>query len=223
MAYIDDLLGNGEERLFEAHPHWTVLAKRIAGNAFLTILLLVIGIVAKIKIGSGSGNVNSNVGLVVLAICLIAAAIFFVQVVIQTLRWRNEHYIITDHRVIQVSGLLGKHSIDSSLNMINDLVTNQTLLGRMFNYGDLQIVTGNDVGTDTLEHVADPLAFKRAVLAARDAYADRMSGYRAAPPPATSGRDDAAALIAKLADLRDRGAISQAEYDAKRVELLNRI
>ncbi len=222
MAYIDDLMGNGEERLFEAHPHWTVLAKRIAGNAFLTVLLLVIGIVAKIKISDR--NVNGNIGLIVLAVFLIAAVIFFVQVVVQTLRWRNEHYIITDHRVIQVSGLLGKHSIDSSLNMINDLVTNQTLLGRLFNYGDLQIVTGNDVGTDTLEHVADPLAFKRAVLAARDAYADRLSGYRAAPPPtALSGRVDAAALIAKLADLRDRGAISQAEYDAKRVELLNRI
>ncbi len=218
MAYIDDLLGNGEERLFEAHPHWTVLARRIAGNVFLTIIFVVIGIVAKVKIG------RPNVGLIVLAVFLIAAVICFVQVVIQFLRWRNEQYIITDHRVIQVYGLLGKHSIDSSLNMINDLVTNQTLLGRMLNYGDLQIVTGNDVGTDTLEHVADPLAFKRAVLAARDAYADRMSGYRAAPPPtALPGRDDAATLIAKLADLRDRGAISQAEYDAKRIELLNRI
>ncbi|MDQ6603723.1 MAG: PH domain-containing protein [Chloroflexota bacterium] len=218
MAYIDDLMGNGEERLFEAHPHWTVLAQRIVGSAFLTILLIVIGVAAKVKVGHG------NVGLILLAIFLIAAAVFFVQVVIQTLRWRNEHYIITDHRVIQVYGLLGKHSIDSSLNMINDLVTNQTVFGRMFNYGDLQIVTGNDVGTDTLEHVADPLAFKRAVLAARDAYADRLSGYRAAPPPpAMPGREDAADLIARLADLRDRGAISQAEYDTKRIELLNRI
>ncbi|MHB8644986.1 MAG: SHOCT domain-containing protein [Thermomicrobiales bacterium] len=219
MAYIDDLLGNGEEKLFEAHPHWTVLARSIAGSAFLTIVLVAIGIVAKVKIP------NDNAGLIVLALFLIAAAVFFVQVVIQFLRWRNDRYIITDHRVIQVSGLLGKHSIDSSLNMINDLVTNQTLVGRMLNYGDLQIVTGNDVGTDTLERVADPLAFKRAVLAARDAYTDRVSGYHAAPPPpaAPAGREDVASLIAKLADLRDRGAISQAEYDAKRTELLNRI
>ncbi|MGI8687672.1 MAG: PH domain-containing protein [Thermomicrobiales bacterium] len=217
MAYIDDLLGNGEEKLFAAHPHWTVLAKRIAVNAFLTILLVAIGIVAKIKIA------NDRIGLIVLFVFLAAALIFYLQVFIQFLRWRNEHYIITDHRVIQVYGLLGKHSIDSSLNMINDLVLNQTLVGRILNYGDMEIVTGNDIGSDTLEHVADPLAFKRAVLAARDAYADRTSGYRAAPPPMMTGHDDATALIAKLADLRDRGAISQAEYDAKRVELLNRI
>lgn len=217
MAYIDDLLGNGEEKLFEAHPHWTVLVRRIAGNTLITIALVAIGIVAKIKIDRG------NVGLVVLALFLIAAAIFFLQAIVQYLRWHNERYIITDHRVIQVSGLLGKHSIDSSLNMINDLVTNQTLFGRILNYGDLQIVTGNDVGTDTLEHVADPLAFKRAVLAARDAYTDRMSGYHAPPPGVVAERDDATALIARLADLRDRGAISQAEYDAKRAELLNRI
>jgi uncharacterized membrane protein YdbT with pleckstrin-like domain len=220
MAYVDDLLGNGEEKLFAAHPHWTVLVRRIAGNAFLTILLLVIGIVAKVKINHGEGRV----GLIVLIVCLVAALVFYLQVFIQFLRWRNEHYIITDHRVIRVSGLLGKHSIDSSLNMINDLVLNQTLFGRMLNYGDIEIVTGNDVGTDTLEHVADPLAFKRAVLAARDAYADRLSGYHASPPPAAPvGREDMTALIARLADLRDRGAISQAEYDAKRTELLNRI
>lgn len=218
MAYIDDLLGNGEEKLFAAHPHWTVLAKRIAVNALLTIALLIIGIVAKVKIS------NARVGLIVLILFLIAALVFYLQVFIQFLRWRNEHYIITDHRVIQVYGLLGKHSIDSSLNMINDLVLNQTLFGRMLNYGDMQIVTGNDVGTDTLEHVADPLAFKRAVLAARDAYDGRMSSYHTAPlPVAPAGREDAASLIAKLADLRDRGAISQAEYDAKRTELLNRI
>ena len=220
MAYIDDLLGNGEEKLFAAHPHWTMLAKRIAGNALLTILLLAIGIVAKVKINDGQGRV----GLIVLIVFLIAALVFYLQVCIQFLRWRNEHYIITDHRVIQVSGLLGKHSIDSSLNMINDLILNQSLFGRMLNYGDMEIVTGNDVGTDVLEHVADPLAFKRAVLAARDAYADRMSGYHANPAPTAPVRqEDTASLIAKLADLRDRGAISQAEYDAKRTELLNRI
>lgn len=217
MAYVDDLLGNSEEKLLAAHPHWTVLAKRIAGSAFLTILLIAIGIIAKVKI------TNDRVGLIVLIVFLAVALIFYLQLFIQFLRWRNEHYIITDHRVIQVYGLLGKHSIDSSLNMINDLILNQTLFGRMLNYGDMQIVTGNDVGTDTLEHVADPLAFKRAVLAARDAYADRMSGYRTAPPVAVAGHEDATALIARLADLRDRGAISQAEYDSKRVELLNRI
>lgn len=217
MAYIDDLLGNGEEKLFAAHPHWTVLAKRIAGNALLTILLLAIGIVAKVKI------TNDRVGLIVLIVFLAAALVFYLQVFIQFLRWRNEHYIITDHRVIQVYGLLGKHSIDSSLNMINDLILNQTLFGRMLNYGDMAIVTGNDIGSDTLAHVADPLAFKRAVLAARDAYADRTSGPRTAPLVAVAGREDATTMIAKLADLRDRGAISQAEYDAKRVELLNRI
>ena len=114
MAYIDDLLGNGEEKLLVAHPHWTVLAKRIAGSALLTILLVAIGIVAKVKI------TNDRVGLIVLFVLLLGALIFYLQVFVHFLRWRHEHYIITDHRVIQVYGLLGKHSIDSSLNMIND-------------------------------------------------------------------------------------------------------
>lgn len=221
MAYTDSLLGNGEEKLYETHPSWTTLAERITLRLMAIVALLVLGIFVRVKIGA------KPAGNIALIVALVVAGFFLIQVTIQFLRWRNDRYLITDRRVIQVSGVLGKHSVDSSLNMINDLVLNQTVFGRIFNYGDLQIVTGNDIGEDTLQKVADPLAFKRAVLAARESYLERINGgfYHTQPLPtaAPAPAEDVTALIAKLADLRDRGAISQAEFDAKRAELLNRI
>jgi uncharacterized membrane protein YdbT with pleckstrin-like domain len=218
MAYIDNILGHGEEKLYVAHRHWIFLLARVAVRVLLAVILIVVGIVLKAKVD------NAMAGNILLLICLAGALIPIVQTVIYSLQWRNEMYVITPRRVIQVEGILGKHTMDSSLNMINDLVLDQSIWGRMLNFGDLQVVTGNDFG-DELRGVQHPFAFKRALLAAREQYAQPVSTARYTEPLPTvpPEMEDATALIAKLADLRDRGAISQAEFDAKRAELLRRI
>lgn len=215
MAYIDDILGHGEEKLFVAHRHIVFLIARIAVRVLIALVLLILGIVLKIKVHDMAGNV-------LLIICIAAALVPIAQTVVLYLQWRNEIYVITPRRVIQVEGIFGKHTMDSSLNMINDLVLDQSVWGRMLNFGDLQVVTGNDFG-DTLQGVANPFAFKRALLAAREQYAQPVATYQTAPLPATQPQEDVTALIARLADLRDRGAISEADFDAKRAELLRRI
>jgi len=45
----------------------------------------------------------------------------------------------------------------------------------------------------------------------------------AAPPASAMSADDVTATLGRLADLRDRGAISVAEYEAKKAELLGRL
>lgn len=238
MAYLDNILGHGEEKLYVAHRHIIFLIARVALRLLAALVLLAIGIVLKVK-------VQGTPGLVLLMVFLAVALVFVAQTLVLQLQWRNELYVITQHRVIQIAGVFGKHTEDSSLTMINDLILDQSIWGRMLNFGDLQIVTGNDLG-DKLVGVANPFAFKRALLAAREAAAN-PAGYAAAPypvvqpyaemPPAEAPyaaanqtaqfapqrAEDVTALIARLADLRDRGAISQQEFDAKRAELLRRI
>lgn len=218
MAYVDELLGQNEERLHVAHPHWTVLVEWIALRVLgMIVLAVAIGVVAARTHGTTRQIIEAIIGVVFL--------VLLVQAVLQFLRWKNELYVITDRRVIQLYGLFGKHTKDSSLNMINDLILDQSVFGRMLDYGDLSIVTGNDVGEDTLKRVDNPLGFKRAVLAARDTYLQHLSGAdnRPATYAPTAPTEDVTALIARLADLHKRGAISRAEYDAKRAELLRRI
>lgn len=216
MAYIDNILGHGEEKLFVAHRHIVFLLARVVVRVLVAVILLILGIVLKAK-------VHGMPGSVLLLVCIAAALIPIAQTVIYCLQWRNEMYVVTPRRVIQVEGIFGKHTMDSSLNMINDLVLDQSVWGRMLNFGDLQVVTGNDLG-DKLQGVADPFAFKRALLAAREQYAHPLAtNYQTQPLPADAMPEDVTTLIGKLADLRDRGAISPAEFDAKRAELLRRI
>jgi uncharacterized membrane protein YdbT with pleckstrin-like domain len=216
MAYIDSILGHGEEKLYVAHRHVIFLIARVAVRILIALILVILGIVLKIKVSGMAANV-------LLIICIAAALVPIAQTVVLCLKWRNEMYVVTPRRVIQIEGILGKHTMDSSLNMINDLILDQSVWGRMMNFGDLQVVTGNDLG-DKLQGVANPFAFKRALLAAREQYAQPLGApHYTEPLPGTPLAEDVPTLIAKLADLRDRGAISDAEFDAKRAELLRRI
>ena len=71
MAYTDSLLGNGEEKLFEARQSWTILAKQIALRVLAIIALVVIGIVLRTKIG------GKPAGNILMAIAFVAALCTF--------------------------------------------------------------------------------------------------------------------------------------------------
>jgi uncharacterized membrane protein YdbT with pleckstrin-like domain len=224
MAYVDRVLGAGEEKLYITRRHVVFLLARILLRALLVIVAVGLGIFLKTKIH------NPTAGTISLLVLLAVALIFAIQIVVLTLEWNNEQYVVTGRRVIQAKGIFAKHMMDSSLNMINDIVLDQSVWGRLLGFGDIQIITGND-DENRLRGLQDPFAFKRALLAAKEqmamAYA---SGQRPGPPNSTvtaqmpaPPHDDIPTLIAQLADLRDRGAISQVEFDTKREELLRRL
>lgn len=214
MAYVDRVLGAGEEKLYVAHRHVIFLLARIALRTVIVVAAIVAAVVVRAR-------AQEPVGTVAVAALAILALVFIVQMFLIWLGWRNEEYVVTVRRVIQTRGILSKSTWDSSLNMINDIATRQSVWGRMLNFGDVDIVTGND-DPNELHGVAAPFAFKRALLAAKEqVYNDHTAGMPA--PPDGIGREEIPGLIAQLADLRDRGALSEADFAAKRDDLLRRL
>ncbi len=153
------------------------------------------------------------------------------------LTWRAEEYIITNRRVLKVEGLLDKKSGDSSLDKINDAVLKQGLLARMLHYGDLEILTAQ-------RRCDRPLRDARPCGRLQEGDAERQErprgrlprvgrqpklgrcragSRRSTPVGKSSSSDDVTATLAKLADLRDKGAITPADYEAKKAELLGRL
>jgi len=145
------------------------------------------------------------------------------------MRWNNEQYVVTDQRVIQLRGIFNKDVIDSSLDKINDVELSQSWLGRIFNYGTIEILTASDVGINQMRRIGRPLEFKRAMLDAKRNYAhgfgylDPQAVAAYTQPQAQPGGSDLQQTLQKLADLRDQGLLSQAEFDAKKRELLSRV
>ena len=220
MSYADQMLAKGEHILYRGRQHWLAPLSD-ARNA---VLLLLLGLVVVFVTAQWLAGVWVPLGLIGLA--LVVVALVWIGIVYYS--WRAQEYVITNRRVLKVEGLLDKKSGDSSLDKINDAVLKQGILARLLRYGDLDILTANEEAIDRYQMLAHAVDFKKAMLDAKNQLED---GYRqpAAPPtaaPAAAARSnsgDVAETLGKLAELRDKGAITQAEFEAKKADLLGRL
>ena len=227
MAYIDELLGRGENILYVGRQHMFVLVSNILAELSLIALLIAAGVFSQrylttVNVGGFPG------GQLVLLVCGAISLIVLISAFLDYLRWNNEQYVVTDHRVIQIRGIFNKAVSDSSLEKINDIELRQSWIGRIFGFGDIEILTASEIGINSLHKIADPLEFKRAMLEAKQeqsrgfGYLDPQAVAAYVQPPA-GPPNDIEQTLRKLADLRDQGLLSQAEFEAKKRELLSRI
>ncbi|HEX7473744.1 MAG TPA: PH domain-containing protein, partial [Candidatus Limnocylindrales bacterium] len=139
--YADSLLANGEVVALRTRQHWLAPVFGAARPFVIFIAAIVIFILGSNLSQDGfSGTLRSVFSYLALAGLLIAIA----WIGLVAWRWSAEDYMITNMRVIKVEGIINKHSADSSLEKINDAVLDQSMVGRMFGFGDLDILTANE-------------------------------------------------------------------------------
>jgi len=291
MRYADSLLIEGEEVALRTRQHWLAVVLAARHGLLLWIIgvgLLVGGLVldrmevAFLRPGTAGANV---LGWIVIALFVVGLVILLLRL----WQWWAQDYMITNRRLMKVWGVLNKRSVDSALEKVNDAQLDQSVFGRIFNYGHLDILTASaETDLDDYDMISDPKGFKRTMLTQKHAL--EMSYYRGAPappmraemdmngeplpppavPPPAPGTMAALAdapvpanepdapiapaaadsvapasqpaaeptsseappadkplevtqTLARLADLRDRGAITEEEYAAKKQELLDRL
>ena len=229
MSYAESLLATGEQILYKGRQHWLAPLSD-ARNAVVLVLAGLVLFFAAVQIHPDGTVWNIWGGLT--AVLVVVGLAWIAKVY---LSWRAQEFLITNRRVIKTEGLLDKKEGDSSLEKINDAVLKQGILGRLLRYGDLEILTANEEAIDRYQMLAHVVDFKKAMLNAKNDLEDGVrrpvvASQAAAPvaapyvaPARESSTDDVTATLAKLADLRDKGAITPAEYEAKKAELLGRI
>ncbi|CAN5180215.1 hypothetical protein BH23CHL9_BH23CHL9_10850 [soil metagenome] len=165
MSYARNLLSRGEEIVYESRQHWFAVIAR----TWLWILLMVIALAAVIFLLSGTEQfVNETIDQIVtlIAVVVLLAAIGYVGFVLWD--WRNQEWLITTRRVIRAEGVLNKNMSDSSLEKINDARLDQSIFGRIFGYGTLDILTAAEElgGSNVADFpmIADPIEFKKSML-----------------------------------------------------------
>jgi hypothetical protein len=172
MSYADSLLSTGERIELRERQHWFILvwAGRLAILAIVGALIL--GFLANGLNPDGvSGTIRSLASLIFVVLLVFGIASF----VWEALRYRHQEYVISNRRVMQVGGVINKHSTDSSLEKINDAALSQSLFGRMFGFGDLDILTASESGIERFRMIQDPITFKKAMLDAKHEYELEMS------------------------------------------------
>ena len=199
--YVQSLLGENERILLITRQHWFVLFSNIALEILL-IILLALGVTAAIPFYPAA-----VAGYILLLVPLIG-------MVRDILIWSNREYIVTNRRVIQISGVFDKNVVDSSLEKVNDVKMSQSFLGRLFDYGDIEILTASELGINLFRRIGEPVKLKTAMLNAKE---ELGYGEMGARPQA---EEDIPTLIARLDELRKKGIVTEAEFQKKKSELL---
>ncbi len=148
---------------------------------------------------------------VVAALAIIISVFPLVDTVRIYLDWFNERYAVTNRRVMLIKGIINKHVSDSALEKVNDVVLVQSVAGRLLGYGDVEIITGSDIGVNFFKRIARPVDFKREMLNQKESLGGKGDG----------GQGDVAELLAQLDDLRRRGILTDEEFEAKKQQLLD--
>ncbi|MBN1977735.1 MAG: PH domain-containing protein [Anaerolineae bacterium] len=207
-------MAKNERVVRTSRDHWIVLLPTILVDGVVSFIILALSIVGAVF----SGWAVPLLGLLLL---LVPVGHFLYRLWI----WWNKRYVITDRRIIQVSGMVQKRVSDTLLEKINDIVTEQTAMGRLLKYGDVKVIAGSDSGADVFYRLADPIEFKKDLLDQKTGL-DQLGASKDSKWQAESGAPSAAdipELIAELDELRKKGLLTDAEFQEKRRKLLDRI
>lgn len=244
--YADRLLSDGERVALRGRQH--VLATFIEGRVAWAILVASIVLVV-LDLQLAPGFIRDVFGWLGLGLLVVGLA-WLTQIYVS---WYAQDYVITNRRVMKVEGVLKKRSADSSLEKINDAVLEQSVVGRMLGYGNLDILTANEQSVDRYRMLAQAQTFKKTMLDEKHkletesfqipapplrAPVPTTEMVSATPAPASApaapvvpaepavremSSDEITKALGDLADLRDRGAITPEEYEAKKADLLGRL
>jgi uncharacterized membrane protein YdbT with pleckstrin-like domain len=209
MDYVEKLLSTNEKIIVRTHRHFFT----IFGSLFKELVILVACVIAFVYLRTWySGDpFFFYIGIAIIAFLAMASA--FVDI----LRWQNNEYIVTSRRVIHANGIFSKNILDSSLNKINDVILQQSMMGRVFGYGTIKILTATDEVINLLDRISNPIGFKHAMLEAKSLLEPAAtSAFVGQPQSATQ-------LLEELDQLRARKMISDVEYEEKRKEILKRM
>ncbi len=197
MKYVERLLVPGERVVFVTRTHWLVLVPTILIDLGITVVIVAIAVAGVIFL-------QLTLAPLVLLLLLAPLAHFLGRLAV----WRGEQFIVTNRRVMEVRGILNKYVSDTSLEKVNDIVLQQSFLGRVLGYGDLRIIAGSEAGIDAFRRIARPIRFKAAILTQKGRL---MPG------------EDIPKMLAQLEELRQSGAITQEEFEREKRELLERL
>ena len=148
-SYVAEILGPGEELVYQGHVSYFAILPSLIGGTVLA------GAGVALMIAAGPvGGVLIVLGLIWIAVAL--------------LRRASTELAVTTRRVIAKFGFISRSTVELNLTKIESIRVEQTVMGRIFGYGSVY-VTGTGSTLDPIPFIADPIKFRQAVQQATDA------------------------------------------------------
>jgi membrane protein YdbS with pleckstrin-like domain len=151
--------------------------------------------------------------------------------------WFFAHFILTDRRVILSQGILNKTTMAIPLEQLTNINTTQNVWERVFKYGDVLMETAGEFGQQPFTNIGRPLEVKKTIFQQRDIHMEEQearrgketarematvmqSGQAPAASTAPAAETSVVERLEKLSELHKAGALSDAEFQKAKEELL---
>ncbi len=175
MAYPAKLLAPGEFIHFETRPHW----RGLLAPSFVFIIAVFIFSALFFWV-SGNSAVGTALRIIIVIVFIL---VLILWAIVPFLRWLTTDYVFTDRRIIVRSGIVARQGRDMPLAKINDVSFSVSLLGRILNYGRLDIQSAGENEGLTIEDVPDVEDIQRNVYEFIEKDDERRRSGNPTPPP----------------------------------------
>ena len=201
MPFPRKLLNEGEDIVLDLHPHWWYFVK--------PVVVLVVGIVGAVALR------DVDAARIAFLVVIVVSAVWLAVVYA---KWATTNVVVTTDRLIHRVGVLGKQGKEIPLERVNDIAVSQTLFERLIGSGDVTIESGGERGQQIFTDIPKPFLVQNVIYTEME-----RSGARDAARASGSRELSIPEQLKKLDELRQRGVITQAEFEAKKAQLLDRM
>jgi len=212
-----------EKMVLASNPHWFYFWKQVAAGIGLLLLLLLLWTV-------DTDWVDTTIGW----ITLIAFIVLLIDTIYEFIQWQTTRFAITDQRVAYQSGIFRRRGVSIPLNRVNNVNFEQSFIARILNNGVVTIESAGQTGDSVFENIPNPENVRAVIFAGveadEQADSDRDAAALAkamrdqqAPSSAAPAAPSATDRLAALDDLKAQGLIDDAEYAAKRQQILDEL
>lgn len=170
MAYFSKHLGDGERVILVGRPTWWSVGYPLAAGA---VIALVIGIAASLVPGGLSPTSSSGPWVAFLLQTAVAVPLLggIFYAVPRAVRLVTTEIVLTDRRVASKTGVFSIDVISTPLDKVNNINVQQGVLGRVLDYGTIEVTTATAEEKDnhTVKFLAHANTFRNEVNEAIDA------------------------------------------------------
>jgi len=202
-------LKKNEKVILTIRKHWFVLLKPI----LLTLILLIVAM-------AGYNSEFEN-------FFLIGAGLTVVWFIYRILDRNANLWAVTNLRIIDEYGVFSNNSKETPLDKINNISYRQPLLGRMFNYGDVQIQSAAESGSTMHKMIERPKVLKDTITQYQERYKqEQIKEQVQSLANVVGGQKPSVAVdiseeLTKLHDLKEKGIITEDDFQKGKDKILD--
>jgi uncharacterized membrane protein YdbT with pleckstrin-like domain len=209
VAFPRRLLIQGEELVLDLRPHWIALVRPVV----ITVLVIVAWTLALTNLPDGSAG--DVLRWVVIGAGVVVLVWFPVR---ELVAWATSNFVVTSDRVIHREGFIAKATMEVPLEAINDVRFRQSIFERVVGAGTIVIHSASEAGRQEFSDIRDPESVQKTIYEQGESNQQRMARGAPVMPHAPSVTIE----LQRLADLRERGVLTEEEFQQQKARILGK-